>query len=109
MRVVVVQSEQSIGPVLTGVMEEAGDSWSGAHREGDGAVLFESYVPPSRDAVHLPTYVLYLLMAVFIVLGVLYAIIGHLIKDLIHDCAGLSLRRKDVCVLQREQTGTDYR
>ncbi|KAK2822308.1 hypothetical protein Q5P01_022373 [Channa striata] len=28
-----------------------------------------------------------LLMAVFIVLSVLYAITGHLIKDLIHDCA----------------------
>lgn len=57
-------------------------------KEEDGAVFFESYIPPSRDAVHLPTYVLYLLMAVFIVLGVLYAIIGHLIKDLIHDFAG---------------------
>ncbi|XP_040924031.1 uncharacterized protein LOC121201774 [Betta splendens] len=57
------------------------------HKEEDGTVFFESYVPPSRDAVHLPTYVLYLLIAVFIVLSVLYAIIGHLIKDLIHDCA----------------------
>lgn len=59
------------------------------YKEEDGTVFFESYVPPSRDAVHLPTYVLYLIMAVFIVLSVLYAIIGHLIKDLIHDCAGL--------------------
>ncbi|CAJ1072088.1 Hypothetical predicted protein [Xyrichtys novacula] len=57
------------------------------YKEEDGTVLFESYVPPSRDAVHLPTYVLYLLIAVFIVLGVLYAIIGHLITDLIHDFA----------------------
>lgn len=58
------------------------------YREEDGTVLFESYVPPSRDAVHLPTYALYLLIAVVILLGVLYAIIGHLIKDLIHDLAG---------------------
>lgn len=58
------------------------------YKEDDGTVLFESYVPPSRDAVHLPTYVLYLLMAISILLGVLYAIIGHLIKDLIHDFAG---------------------
>ncbi|KAM8838387.1 uncharacterized protein ACB058_015111 [Synchiropus picturatus] len=57
------------------------------YKEEDGTVLFESYIPPARDAIHLPTYALYLLMAVFIVLGVLYAIIGHLIKDLIHDFA----------------------
>lgn len=56
-------------------------------KEEDGTVLFESYIPPSRDAVHLPTYVLYLIMAIFIVFLVLYAIIGHLIKDLIHDFA----------------------
>lgn len=58
------------------------------YREEDGMVFFESYKPPSRDAIHLPTYVLYLIMAVFILLGVLYAIIGHLIKDLCHDFAG---------------------
>ncbi|CAL9688805.1 unnamed protein product [Knipowitschia caucasica] len=56
-------------------------------KEEDGSVLFESYVPPSRDAVHMPTYVLYLIIAMFTVLSVLYAIIGHLIKDLLHDCA----------------------
>lgn len=58
------------------------------YKEADGTVLFESYIPPSRDAIHLPTYALYLLIAVFTLLGVLYAIIGHLIKDLIHDFAG---------------------
>ncbi|XP_078028956.1 uncharacterized protein LOC144465005 [Epinephelus lanceolatus] len=68
-------------------MEVAEDSLHVRFKEDDGTVLFESYIPPSRDAVHLPTYVLYLIMAVFVVLGVLYAIIGHLIKDLIHDFA----------------------
>ncbi|XP_076733155.1 uncharacterized protein LOC143413692 [Maylandia zebra] len=63
------------------------DSLNVRHKEEDGTVLFESYIPPSRDAIHLPTYVLYLLIAVFIVFSVLYAITGHLIKDLIHDCA----------------------
>lgn len=58
------------------------------YREEDGTALFETYIPPSRDAVHLPTYALYLLIAVIVLLGVLYAIIGHLIKDLIHDFAG---------------------
>lgn len=72
-------------------MEVTEDSLNIHHKEDDGAVLFESYIPPSRDAIHLPTYVLYLLMAIFILLSVLYAIIGHLIKDLIHDCAGLFL------------------
>lgn len=69
------------------------DSLNVSHKEEDGTVLFESYIPPSRDAIHLPTYVLYLLIAVFIVFSVLYAITGHLIKDLIHDCAGLLLYR----------------
>ncbi|XP_035861041.1 uncharacterized protein LOC118495848 [Sander lucioperca] len=68
-------------------MEVTKDSLSVRYREGDGTVLFESYVPPSRDAVHLPTYIIYLIIAVFVVLGVLYAIIGHLITDLLHDFA----------------------
>lgn len=50
-------------------------------------VLFKNYVPPARDAIHLPKYVLYLLMAALIVVTVLYAIIGHLIRDLIRDLA----------------------
>lgn len=69
-------------------MDAPRDSSKILHREEDGTVLFESYIPPSRDSVHLPTYALYLLIAVIILLGVLYAIIGHLIKDLIHDFAG---------------------
>lgn len=69
-------------------MDAPTDSSKIPYREDDGTVLFESYIPPSRDAVHLPTYALYLLIAVIILLGVLYAIIGHLIKDLIHDLAG---------------------
>ncbi len=74
-------------------MDVPADGLNARYKEEDGAVLFESYIPPSRDAVHLPTYVLYLIMAIFILLGVLYAIIGHLIKDLIHDFAGLCLYR----------------
>lgn len=69
-------------------MEEPVDSLHIRYREEDGTVLFESYIPPSRDAIHMPTYMLYLLIAISVVFGVLYAIIGHLIKDLIHDCAG---------------------
>lgn len=71
-------------------MDAPRDSSKIPHREEDGTVLFETYIPPSRDAVYLPTYALYLLIAVIVLLGVLYAIIGHLIKDLIHDFAGRS-------------------
>lgn len=70
------------------------------YREEDGSVLFESYIPPSRDAIHLPTYVLYLFIAISILLGVLYAIIGHLIKDLIHDFAGLVLLKPEDSLLK---------
>ncbi|XP_058871235.1 small integral membrane protein 44 [Acipenser ruthenus] len=48
-------------------------------------VVFEDYKPPSRDAIYLPNYITYLVIAAAIVITVLYAIIGHLIKDLIHD------------------------
>ncbi|KAL4608221.1 hypothetical protein GN956_G25002 [Arapaima gigas] len=50
-------------------------------------VLYEDYVPPARDAIHLPKHVLYLLIAALVVVTVLYAITGHLITDLIHDLA----------------------
>ncbi|KAM6948326.1 uncharacterized protein FYW47_016293 [Aplochiton taeniatus] len=50
-------------------------------------VFFKTYVPPARDAVHIPPHVLYVLIAAGIVVGVLYAIIGHLIIDLFHDLA----------------------
>ncbi|XP_035025072.1 uncharacterized protein LOC118117162 isoform X2 [Hippoglossus stenolepis] len=70
-------------------METTSDSLNARFREEDGSVLFESYIPPSRDAINLPSYILYLIMAVFILFFVLYAIIGHLIKDLIHDFADL--------------------
>ncbi|XP_072525548.1 uncharacterized protein [Salminus brasiliensis] len=52
-------------------------------------VFFESYIPPARDAIHMPIHVLYMLLATIVILMTLYAIIGHLIKDLIHDLADL--------------------
>ncbi|XP_040026513.2 uncharacterized protein LOC120815692 [Gasterosteus aculeatus] len=68
-------------------MEVMEDNLNVRYTEDDGTVLFESYIPPSRDAIHLPTYVFYLIIATLVVIGVLYAIIGHLIKDLMHDFA----------------------
>ncbi|KAJ8356827.1 hypothetical protein SKAU_G00196210 [Synaphobranchus kaupii] len=55
--------------------------------EQEDNVFFKDYRPPARDSINLSKYTLYLLMATFIVLTVLYAIIGHLINDLLHDLA----------------------
>ncbi|KAL3054278.1 hypothetical protein OYC64_006579 [Pagothenia borchgrevinki] len=47
--------------------------------------LYIQYKPPIKDLVPLPKAVLYLLIAVLVVFGVAYAIVGHLIKDLAID------------------------
>ncbi|XP_056427576.1 small integral membrane protein 44-like isoform X2 [Hyla sarda] len=49
--------------------------------------LYQDYKPPALDAIQLPKYVLYLLMAALVVIVVAYAIVGHLMKDLLHDFA----------------------
>ncbi|KAM6231383.1 small integral membrane protein 44 [Spheniscus humboldti] len=68
-----------------------GGAWGPRHLlqsppEEDG-VRYMDYRPPALDSIHLPRYVLYLLMAATLVLMVAYAIVGHLIKDLVHDFA----------------------
>lgn len=90
-------------------MDVPGERLNIRYRDEDGTILYESYIPPSRDAVHLPTYILYLLIAVFVVISVLYAIIGHLIKDLVLDFGGLfiSLELCSLCYFnQKMQNGT---
>lgn len=47
--------------------------------------LYKEYKPPPRDLIQLPKSVLYLLMATLVVVAVAYAIVGHLIKDLMLD------------------------
>ena len=69
-----------------------GRAWGSRHLlqsppEEDG-VLYVDYKPPALDSIRLPRYVLYLVMAATLVLVVAYAIVGHLIKDLVHDFAG---------------------
>lgn len=49
---------------------------------------FVDYIPPARDAITLPRNVVYILVGVVLVLVATYAIVGHLIKDLMHDLAG---------------------
>lgn len=51
-------------------------------------VYFKNYIPPARDAIHMPIHVLYMVLASVVIVMTLYAIIGHLIKDLLHDLAG---------------------
>lgn len=50
--------------------------------------LYKEYKPPSRDLIQLPKSVLYLLVAGLVVVAVAYAIVGHLIKDLMLDITG---------------------
>ncbi|KAG8015109.1 hypothetical protein GBF38_022411 [Nibea albiflora] len=47
--------------------------------------LYKEYKPPPRDLIQLPKSVIYLLMAALVVVAVAYAIVGHLIKDLMLD------------------------
>lgn len=51
-------------------------------------VFFKTYIPPARDAIHMPIHVFYMVLASIVIVMTLYAIIGHLIKDLLHDLAG---------------------
>ncbi|CDQ74883.1 unnamed protein product [Oncorhynchus mykiss] len=47
--------------------------------------LYKEYKPAVRDLIPLPKAVVYLLIAALVVVGVAYAIVGHLIKDLALD------------------------
>lgn len=51
--------------------------------------LYKQYKPPVKELLALPRPVVYVLMAVMVVVGVAYAIVGHLIKDLAIDIAGI--------------------
>ena len=50
--------------------------------------LYKEYKPPPRDLIQLPKSVVYLVMAALVVVAVAYAIVGHLIKDLMLDITG---------------------
>lgn len=60
--------------------------------------LYKDYKPPPRDLIQLPKAVLYLLMAALVVVVVAYAIVGHLIKDLAHDVAGISKQTRSIAI-----------
>uniref|UniRef100_A0A9J8CHN5 Uncharacterized protein n=1 Tax=Cyprinus carpio carpio TaxID=630221 RepID=A0A9J8CHN5_CYPCA len=50
---------------------------------------YTDYKTPPRDSIPLPKAVLYLVMAALVVVAVAYAIVGHLVKDLVHEFVGL--------------------
>lgn len=47
------------------------------------------YRPPARDSMPLPKAVLYLVMAALVVVAVAYAIVGHLLRDVVNDFVGM--------------------
>lgn len=61
-----------------------------SYSEGD-VLVHGGREPPDREPIPLPKAVLYLLMAALVVVLVAYAIVGHLIKDLLHEFVGESL------------------
>lgn len=58
------------------------------YSESDPLYAADDRTPPPRDATPLPKAVLYLLMAALVVVAVAYAIVGHLLKDLLNDFVG---------------------
>lgn len=52
-------------------------------------LLFTDNRPPVRDSMPLPKAVLYLVMAALVVVAVAYAIVGHLVKDVVNDFVGM--------------------
>lgn len=52
-------------------------------------LLYTDYRTPPRDSMPLPKAVLYLVMAALVVVAVAYAIVGHLVKDVVNDFVGM--------------------
>ncbi|XP_072244747.1 uncharacterized protein [Leuresthes tenuis] len=52
-------------------------------------LLYTDYRTPVRESIPLPKAVLYLVMAALVVVAVAYAIVGHLVKDVVNDFVGM--------------------
>ncbi|ROL51452.1 hypothetical protein DPX16_3141 [Anabarilius grahami] len=48
---------------------------------------FVDFRPPARDSISLPPHVLYVTAGLVLVVLATYAVVGHLINDLLHDLA----------------------
>ncbi|XP_038150978.1 uncharacterized protein LOC119789866 isoform X1 [Cyprinodon tularosa] len=51
-------------------------------------LLFTDYRTPARDSTQLPKAILYLVISALVVVAVAYAIVGHLVKDVVNDFVG---------------------
>lgn len=58
------------------------------YSEGD-LLLADHRAPAARDPLPLPRAVLYLVMAALVVVAVAYAVVGHLVKDVLNDIVGV--------------------
>lgn len=67
----------------TSVMEHV---FQYSYSESD--LLYTDNRTPARDSIPLPKAVLYLVMAALVVVAVAYAIVGHLVKDVVNDFVG---------------------
>ncbi|CAG5896794.1 unnamed protein product [Menidia menidia] len=67
-------------------------------RKEEAEAYFVDYIPPARDAITLPRSVVYVLVGVVLVVVATYAIVSHLIKDLMHDLAG-NLRKEHLLLM----------
>lgn len=87
-----VQGQLAMAMAGSTPLPGSGGTWGSRHLlqspPEEDEVLYVDYKPPALDSIRLPRYVLYLVMAATLVLVVAYAIVGHLIKDLVHDFAG---------------------
>lgn len=52
-------------------------------------LLHTDYRTPARGSIPLPKAILYLLMAALVVVVVAYAIVGHLVKDVVNEFVGM--------------------
>ncbi|KAF4117946.1 hypothetical protein G5714_002499 [Onychostoma macrolepis] len=55
--------------------------------QASDATPFLEYRPPARDSFSVPPHVLYVAVGLLLVVVATYAIVGHLIDDLLHDLA----------------------
>ena len=63
----------------------AGTERAPQYAYSEGELLHADHRTPARGALPLPTALLYLLMAALVVVAVAYAIVGHLVKDVVND------------------------
>ncbi|KAG9278235.1 hypothetical protein AMEX_G6068 [Astyanax mexicanus] len=79
--------QQGLAWNITGLHPPGPGSRTLLQAQNGDAVYFVDYKPPARDTIMLPRNLLYVLAGVALVVVATYAIVGHLINDLIHDLA----------------------